>query len=335
MALQVDERRVARRLVARRVEREPVPLAAADVALGHQLRPRLREREVDVEENGAQAHAVLQEPLHGLDVRVDVVAAARPRDRLRDRPARARGRGRARARRTAGRGGRARRACECPSSNERTIGATENSRSPASGFGSMTSHGSRCAASTFSPCRSWCRSTCSPCVGASSREVVERGVAGAAGRARPAARARSRAPPPPRAGGSRRRSARAAAADSTKHAERIVAPSERNAPGSQRSSSSALPLVVAREQRAPRRRRPSARARRPPAPPRGAATTPSAPRASRPRSSTRTTCPHAPGTYGAPARRSHSLQQSVTRLGDVRAPAGDLCERGCRPWRGG
>ena len=32
-----------------------------------------------------------------------------------------------------------------PSSGERTIGAAENSRSPASGFGSITSHGSRCA----------------------------------------------------------------------------------------------------------------------------------------------------------------------------------------------
>ena len=65
---------------------------------------------------------------------------------------------------------------ECPSSPERTIGATANSRSAASGFGSITSHGSRSAATTFSPWRSWWTRTSSPCVGASSRER-DRGVA--------------------------------------------------------------------------------------------------------------------------------------------------------------
>ena len=45
---------------------------------------------------------------------------------------------------------------ECPScSKSRMIGATANSRSPVRGFGSIASHGSRCAASTFWACRSW------------------------------------------------------------------------------------------------------------------------------------------------------------------------------------
>ena len=81
-------------------------------------------------------------------------------------PSRARGRARAPSR-----GGRAGRAHRASCGRARTSGRsaqTENSRSPASGFGSITSHGSRCAASTFSPCRSWFTSTCSPCVGASS-----------------------------------------------------------------------------------------------------------------------------------------------------------------------
>lgn len=52
----------------------------------------------------------------------------------------------------------------CPSSRPRTIEATPNSRSPASGSGSIRSHGSRSAASTLSACRSWFTSTCSPCV---------------------------------------------------------------------------------------------------------------------------------------------------------------------------
>ncbi len=51
---------------------------------------------------------------------------------------------------------------EWPSSKLRMIGAIANSRSPVSGFGSMTSHGSRSAARTFSAWRSWCTRTCSP-----------------------------------------------------------------------------------------------------------------------------------------------------------------------------
>ncbi|HVH51403.1 MAG TPA: hypothetical protein VM690_04610, partial [Gaiellaceae bacterium] len=57
MVLQVDERRVAGLLVASRVEREAVPLPRALVALRPELRSRSHEREVDVEENGAQRHA--------------------------------------------------------------------------------------------------------------------------------------------------------------------------------------------------------------------------------------------------------------------------------------
>src|SRR5690349_18927721 len=54
MPLQVEEGGVARLTVPRLVEREPVPLAAADVAFRHQLRAGPREREVDVEEDGLQ-----------------------------------------------------------------------------------------------------------------------------------------------------------------------------------------------------------------------------------------------------------------------------------------
>src|SRR5204863_199488 len=46
--------------------------------------------------------------------------------------------------------------------------ARSNSRSPTTGLGSIASHGARAARRTLPPCRSWCRTTCSPCDGASS-----------------------------------------------------------------------------------------------------------------------------------------------------------------------
>ncbi len=51
------------------------------------------------------------------------------------------------------------------------MGATPNSRSPRSGFGSMASHGWRSARRTLSACRSWWSSTGSPCVGARSAKA--------------------------------------------------------------------------------------------------------------------------------------------------------------------
>ena len=57
MPLQVDERGVPRVLVPRGVEREPVPLAGADVALRPELGAGPDEREVDVEQDGAKRHA--------------------------------------------------------------------------------------------------------------------------------------------------------------------------------------------------------------------------------------------------------------------------------------
>ena len=54
MAAKIDEGGVASRFVAAGLEHEPVALAGADVALGPELRAWPREREVDVEEDGAQ-----------------------------------------------------------------------------------------------------------------------------------------------------------------------------------------------------------------------------------------------------------------------------------------
>ena len=54
MTVEVDERRVAGGLVAGCIERQAVARAGADVPLRAELRPRAREREVDVEENRSQ-----------------------------------------------------------------------------------------------------------------------------------------------------------------------------------------------------------------------------------------------------------------------------------------
>jgi hypothetical protein len=51
--LQVGERGAARVVVAPRVELQPVPSAEPLVALGAEVRPRLREGEVDIEDVGA------------------------------------------------------------------------------------------------------------------------------------------------------------------------------------------------------------------------------------------------------------------------------------------
>ena len=56
MPLERLDRGRARLGVARRVELEPVALAEPPVALGAEVRPRLGEREVDVEENRPQGH---------------------------------------------------------------------------------------------------------------------------------------------------------------------------------------------------------------------------------------------------------------------------------------
>ena len=57
MALEARDGREARVLVAIGIERQPVTLTRAAVALGPELRPRLEEREVDVEEHRAQHRA--------------------------------------------------------------------------------------------------------------------------------------------------------------------------------------------------------------------------------------------------------------------------------------
>ena len=54
MAVEVDERCVAGRLIAGRIESQAVALAGADVAVRPELRPGPREREVHVEEDGLQ-----------------------------------------------------------------------------------------------------------------------------------------------------------------------------------------------------------------------------------------------------------------------------------------
>ena len=134
---------------------------------------------------------------------------------------------------------------DSPSSNERTIGATANSRSPTSGFGSMTSHGSRSAASTLSPCRSWCRSTCSPCVGASAAIASSAASSSAARRSHRLRKLRKPTTPPrrPACGTARRPAARGAAATrSRRRAPRPASSRDSGVPGSQRSSNSASPV---------------------------------------------------------------------------------------------
>src|SRR5690242_14674194 len=54
VAAQLDESGVSGRLVAGRLQMKPVALAGDDVALRSELRPRSREREVDVEEDRAE-----------------------------------------------------------------------------------------------------------------------------------------------------------------------------------------------------------------------------------------------------------------------------------------
>ena len=56
------DRPLARLAVAGRVEHEAEALAEPPVALGPELRPRAGEREVDVEEDGAQAHRGARRP---------------------------------------------------------------------------------------------------------------------------------------------------------------------------------------------------------------------------------------------------------------------------------
>ena len=65
VAAEIDESGVAGRLVAARLEPEPVALAGADVALRPELRPRPREREVDVEEDCAEHRSLPYGPVSG------------------------------------------------------------------------------------------------------------------------------------------------------------------------------------------------------------------------------------------------------------------------------
>src|SRR5215211_1785197 len=163
VALQLGQRVPPSLVVPRGVELEREAPPEAAVALGTEIRPGLHEREVDVEDDGTQrAHASSTHFAVSKwrtrswlsNAHASVCAIVQPRARSRSSPS-------SETRRSK-RCSTARR--PCPSSDDRTIGAIANSRSPSSGFGSMASHGSRCAASTFSACRSWCRSTSSPCV---------------------------------------------------------------------------------------------------------------------------------------------------------------------------
>src|SRR5437764_878275 len=176
VALQRRDRVPAGLVVAVRGEVEAEVRPEPAIALGPEVRARLREREVDVEDDGLDhsSHSATRSCHAPLD-QATVWATVQPRARSRSRPSSDVSRSkRYRTSRLAS-----------PSSRERTIGATANSRSPASGFGSMTSHGSRSAASTLSPWRSWCSSTGSPCVSASvsiaSRAASPRDVRGNVG----------------------------------------------------------------------------------------------------------------------------------------------------------
>ena len=56
VALERRERVATRFVVAGRIELEAVPPAEPLIPLRAEVRPRLRDREVDVEDNGAQPH---------------------------------------------------------------------------------------------------------------------------------------------------------------------------------------------------------------------------------------------------------------------------------------
>ena len=154
-----------------------------------------------------------------------------------------------------------------------------NSRSPTSGFGSITSHGSRCAARTLSPCRSWCSSTCSPCVGGSSRSASSAASSRRRSNGRPnRSHVASRSSSPPRGLLGERPERRAAPASrAAAAARRRRRAQSRRPPRERRPRHAALEQqrVLARRRgraAAPRRRRPRARARPPRARSRGAAT---------------------------------------------------------------
>ena len=163
MALEVLDRRLARLVVAARVQRDPVPPGDARVARG-QLGPGTAEREVDVEENGPQGHSASSSShLTVSTLRLAVVAVERPRHRLPDRPA---------AGALAVEAELGRQPVEAvehvclrgPSSTrahdrrDRELALTDRAASDRSRATARAA-----AARTLSPWRSWCSSTCSPC----------------------------------------------------------------------------------------------------------------------------------------------------------------------------
>ena len=64
VALEIVDRGAARIFVARGVEDDSEALAETPVSLGAEIRPGLGEREVDVEEDGAQLHAAFRSHRH-------------------------------------------------------------------------------------------------------------------------------------------------------------------------------------------------------------------------------------------------------------------------------
>ena len=87
MAAQVDQGGIASRLVAGGVEREPVALACAHVALRPELGPGPRKREVDVEENGPQlSHSTVLVWWLAPSAQATVCTIVQPRARSRSRP---------------------------------------------------------------------------------------------------------------------------------------------------------------------------------------------------------------------------------------------------------
>src|ERR671924_1410178 len=151
MALEVQHGRLPCLVVPSRVERDAVSSRNAFVAFRRKLRPGAAEGEVDVEEDGAYGHRLSSSnqrtPSMCLrmyllsNAQATVCPTVQPRARSRSSPS-----------------SDVSRSSLCkrsdllyPNSWSRTIGATANSRSPTSGFGSIASHGSRCAARTLSP----------------------------------------------------------------------------------------------------------------------------------------------------------------------------------------
>ena len=208
-----------------------------------------------------------------------VAVERRPGDASGRSSSRGRARGRGRARTSAGRGDTATSRFDA---RARTSARSARRRTRArrrAASGRSTSHGSRCAARTLSPCRSWWSSTCSPCelreqlaarrAAASSEAPLERPA-----RAAPTARGGSRPtrrPRPPACWNGSPAALPEPRQQPDDDVQRLVGGDLSQRASRARTARAASPSARRRARAAaPRRHRPRARAPPPRARPRGA-----------------------------------------------------------------